>query len=206
MEMGYKIYKIYSYDDDKIYIGSTTQPLYKRLGCHKSTYIHFQKKQTKYISSVEILKNPTHKIELIELFPCDTKEELVKREGYYIKKLDCVNKRIAGRSKKEYIEDNKESYDQWHRDYYKKNKTETLEKGAVKYKCECGTMATVGHITRHVKSIQHCQHFNLPYTKPKKSNRIIVKYTCGCGSTITTLKKARHERSNKHIEYIKTNI
>jgi hypothetical protein len=34
-------------------------------------------------------------IELIELFPCDTKDELTTRENHYIRSLVCVNKQLA---------------------------------------------------------------------------------------------------------------
>jgi hypothetical protein len=40
------------------------------------------------------------RIELIEEFPCENKMELNKREGHYIRTLECVNKRIAWKNKK----------------------------------------------------------------------------------------------------------
>jgi hypothetical protein len=40
------------------------------------------------------------RIELIEEFPCENKMELNKREGHYIRTLDCVNKVIPGRTQK----------------------------------------------------------------------------------------------------------
>ena len=48
------------------------------------------------------------KIELIEYYKCDTLQELRKREGEHIRNNECVNKNIAGRTKKEYNIDNKE--------------------------------------------------------------------------------------------------
>ena len=50
------------------------------------------------------------KFELIEYFPCDTLQELRKREGEHIKNTECVNKRVEGRTKKKYKQDNKEKY------------------------------------------------------------------------------------------------
>jgi hypothetical protein len=50
------------------------------------------------------------RIELIEEFPCENKMELNKREGHYIRTLECVNKLVAGRTKKEWREDNKEKF------------------------------------------------------------------------------------------------
>jgi hypothetical protein len=41
------------------------------------------------------------KSELVEDFPCDNKEQLRQREGWYIQNNPCVNKRVAGRSVQE---------------------------------------------------------------------------------------------------------
>ena len=45
-------------------------------------------------------------IELFENFPCNSKEELNKREGEIIREIGTVNKTIAGRTHKEYYETN----------------------------------------------------------------------------------------------------
>ena len=112
-----KIYKIVSDLTDKIYIGSTVQPLYKRYFTHK--------KHTHKCSSIELIKLGETRIELIEDFPCERKEQLNAREGYYIKlyKDICVNVRIAGRTDKEYREDNKERIKQ----YANSNKERIIE-------------------------------------------------------------------------------
>ena len=47
-------------------------------------------------------------VKLIENYPCDNKNELQLRESYYIRKNNCYNKIIPGRTKKQYNEDNKE--------------------------------------------------------------------------------------------------
>jgi hypothetical protein len=57
------------------------------------------------------------RIELIELFPCNSKDELTKKEGEYIRVLNCVNRCIAGRTSEE-----------WHKQYYEQNKDIISEK------------------------------------------------------------------------------
>jgi len=47
------------------------------------------------------------KIELVENVPCNSKEELTKREGFYIQNNQCVNKHIAGRSNQEQTRERK---------------------------------------------------------------------------------------------------
>jgi len=113
-----RIYAIKSYQTELIYIGSTTQILSKRLGEHRINY-----KKNGVTSSKEILKYPDYYIELIELFPCNSKEELLKREGYFIKQNIniCVNCCIPGRTYKEWINDNKEHIDELRKQHYLNN-------------------------------------------------------------------------------------
>lgn len=94
-----KIYMVASPNTNLIYIGSTTQSLSKRMGQHR------EKKRTE---SKVIIEAGDAYIELIEEFPCENIEQLNKREGEIIRSRECVNKAIAGRSKKEWYEENKE--------------------------------------------------------------------------------------------------
>ena len=61
-------------------------------------------------------------IELVEYFSCETKDELFRREGEYIRNNDCVNKIIAGRTKQEYNAETKEKKRETDKLYYEKNK------------------------------------------------------------------------------------
>jgi hypothetical protein len=61
------------------------------------------------------------KIELVEMYPCESKEELRKREGFWIKQETCVNKRIAGRTKAEYYLENKDSIQEQRKVYRQLN-------------------------------------------------------------------------------------
>jgi RNA binding exosome subunit len=48
---------------------------------------------------------------LIEIFPCNNKQELEEREGFYQKTIDCVNKRIeTGKQSTEQIKKRKKQY------------------------------------------------------------------------------------------------
>ena len=104
-----KIYTIRSHQTDKIYIGSTTQPLSKRFHCHKGRYIISLSRKTNYITSFEIIKYGDAYIELLEEFPCETKDQLHKREGECIRnEPNCVNKFVPGRTTKQYREEHKD--------------------------------------------------------------------------------------------------
>ena len=146
-----KIYKIYSYQTDDIYYGSTTQKLCKRMGSHKRNFKYCDM----HTSSKQILKYDDAKIELIELFPCNSKEELLKREGHYIRSNKCVNKCIAGRTDKEYNQDNKVKRKKYHDQYRKDNKNKIKEKATKIIMCSCGITYTMSNKQRHLKTKRH---------------------------------------------------
>jgi len=97
-----KIYKIVPTNGDDIcYVGSTTkQYLSQRMDSHRNDFKKWQKNtQKEKTSSVELFEKyglENCKIVLIENFPCNSKDELEKKEGEYIKTLNCINKRGAG--------------------------------------------------------------------------------------------------------------
>ena len=110
-----KLYQIWSPHTEKVYIGSTVCPLYKRF---------YQHKLFKDCTSIQIIKLGDAKIELIEECPCENKEQLHRREGQVIREYGnkCVNMVIAGRTKKEYIENNKEQIEAYKKEYRENNK------------------------------------------------------------------------------------
>jgi hypothetical protein len=75
------------------------------------------------VTSFECLSDPECYIELLELCPCSCVDELRKCEGKWIRDLDCVNRKIEGRTKKEYYEEHKEEI----KTYQQENKEEIAE-------------------------------------------------------------------------------
>jgi len=123
-----KIYSIRSHQTTNIYIGSTTQSLSKRLSDHFYRKKEYEKNKYDYLTSFNLLDFDDVYIELIENYPCCNREELLKREGYFIRKINCINKVIPGRTKKEYYEDNKTSIAQKHKEYREDNKEHLKQK------------------------------------------------------------------------------
>ena len=103
-----KIYCIRNNITDDIYVGSTTQPLCKRMAYHRGDAKHENKMHRTFYSKVNEIGIENFYIELIEDYPCETLEQLRKREGHYIRKMGALNHQIAGRTDKEWREDNKE--------------------------------------------------------------------------------------------------
>jgi len=74
-----KIYKIVNDENDKFYIGSTIQPLYKRMYHHRSKdHSCMSKKLGVDIKDCIIV--------LVENIQCKDKDELLRKERYYIEK------------------------------------------------------------------------------------------------------------------------
>ena len=79
-----KIYKIVDIGYNKCYIGSTVQPLCKRMAEHRKHFRQYKERSRHITTSVGLFEEygvENCKIELIEEFPCDTKEQLLKQEG-----------------------------------------------------------------------------------------------------------------------------
>lgn len=94
-----KIYAIVSEKNkEKMYIGSTYMiDLNDRLLSHLKYYEGWLKSVQKYISSFDIIRLGEYRIELLEEYPCNSKDELEKIEDEYIMQFwdICVNKNRA---------------------------------------------------------------------------------------------------------------
>lgn len=123
-----KIYKLVSGQTQKVYYGSTCDNLAKRLYRHHDDYNRYSEGKRKWCStSREILKYNNAQIVLVELYPCNSKMELERRERWYIENNDCVNKIVPTRTQKEYYETNKEHISERRKKDYQENREERLK-------------------------------------------------------------------------------
>jgi hypothetical protein len=126
-----KVYTIRSPSTVKFYLGTTVNPLSKRFSQHKANYKLFLQNKYRYTRSYDILKLGDAYIELFESYPCNSKEELHKREGELIRlhKDSIVNVNIAGRTVKEYAIEEKDkikAYREIHKDEIKEQQQNYL--------------------------------------------------------------------------------
>jgi hypothetical protein len=201
-----KIYKLVSFQTDKIYIGSTCQNLSMRKAEHKKKYKLFLTGKYHNISSFELIKLGDVDIILLENCPCENKEQLHKRERYFIETLNnCVNKHIPTRTGKEYreqnkeqikekkkiyAEQNKEKLKELHKEYYETNKEDLKEKMQEYYE------ANKEKIQAYKKEYRKA---NIEKIKEKAQNMI----TCNCGAKLTFGNRLRHQKTKKHLEALK---
>lgn len=126
-----KIYKIVDIGYNKCYIGSTTEPLSKRMERHRKLhkrYLETGKVDTRCRLIFEEFGVENCKIELLENYPCMTKEELLRKEGEYIQNTDCVNRYVAGRTPQEYKQLHKERYSKNQKEWYEQNKEYVIQR------------------------------------------------------------------------------
>ena len=152
-----KIYKMEDVGGNMCYIGSTTKDfLSKRMSEHRSKYRYWKSdpKNSKFtvFDIFDTYGIENCRIVLIELLPCDSKDELHARESHYIRTVECVNKIIPNRTKAEYSKKR-----------YKENKVKIQAKQAAVVECECGKTFTRAHKRRHIKSTHHIDYIaNIP--------------------------------------------
>ena len=90
-----KIYKIVCNETGETYYGATIQKLSARISKHKAP--------TNRTTSKEIVERNNYDVVLCECFPCETREQLLERENYWIENNECVNKNSAvGKNSSEY--------------------------------------------------------------------------------------------------------
>jgi len=206
-----KIYIIRSYQTDKVYIGSTTQTLAQRLGKHRRALKLYNKgEKSGYITSCEILQYDDHYIELIKNFPCDCREELQKKEGKYIRKYKkkgrCVNRCIAGRTKKQYNDDNKniikakaKQYREKHKEKHNEMKKQYHKKNKEKIKEWSKQFRTVNQ--EKIKK-EKAKYYEKNKTKINEQKK--VKVTCECGGVVRKSDLARHRKTKKHLKQLES--
>ena len=122
-----KIYCIRNHINDEVYVGSTTQSLSKRMATHRIDMKTSKKDMMLYALMNEIGVEHFY-IELIEECLCENKDQLRKKEGEHIRQMGTLNKRIAGRSRKEYHEDNREAILERQKEYHTNNREAILQK------------------------------------------------------------------------------
>ena len=168
---GGKIYTIRAPETDKYYIGSTVDSLPKRFYAHKASFARYQNGKMNKVTSFQILELEGAYIELLELYPCNSKAELERREGELIRehKDNCVNRNIAGRTRKEYREANKDKIKQ----HYEVNKETIRAKASEKMQCECGASIRRDYLTKCRKTAIHTKRlFNIQKAEKLENQKV----------------------------------
>ena len=165
-----KIYIVRNTINDMVYIGSTIQKLSERMRKHRSDWRAGKRFVTVHKGFTEHGVDNFY-IELYENFPCNNVEELRRREGEVQRlfKDKAYNRCIAGRTKKEWCEDNKDDIAAKHQKYYEKNHDKLLAKANKYYD------ANRDKVLANVKKYREINHekkaeYNKIYNQKNKEN------------------------------------
>jgi hypothetical protein len=172
-------------DDTLIYVGSTIETLSKRWGGHKGD----SKRSNMLLYQAINGDWDNWYIELYELYPCNSREELVRKEGKIIRLMGTLNFVIAGRTLNEYNEDNKEKRAEYFKKYNEDNKEKRAE--YLKKYNEDNKEHRIEVCKKWVKN-------NREYINEKRNQ----KMTCSCGCIINISSKGRHEKRKIHLDKI----
>ena len=203
-----KIYQVVDKSYQLCYIGSTIDKLNQRFNSHKSKYKRYNNGIQGFTTVYNIFDEygvENCKIELLEYYPCITKEDLTAREGHYIKNTQCVNKTIMGRTNKEYRQDNKDRINAKYNEWKNNNQEHLKEYKATHYQENKDHYSQKGKEWRE-NNKEKKKETDKAY---REKNKEIIKQkekeliNCQCGSTIQRTEKARHEKSQKHQDWLK---
>lgn len=185
-----KIYMIRSDKTDQVYIGSTTMTLKDRMSCHRSEF----KRNCANTTSRQILQYPDACIVLIELYPCETKEELNAREQYWINEHSDIACNINRAHRTE--EDLRADARRWREDnpdYHRRWIEENRERLTEVHKCACGGKYQTRSKVKHENCQMHQQWVEAQQRAQQQENTtatttvtVTTTVTTGDGVTTTT--------------------
>ena len=105
-----KIYKIVCNITSEIYYGSTCEKtIARRLAQHVASFKRFKAGKHNFITSFRIIERGDYDAVLVENCECTNRDELHKRERFYIENNECVNKCVPGRTKEDWYATNREA-------------------------------------------------------------------------------------------------
>eukprot|EP00438_Fugacium_kawagutii_P033389 Skav211635 [mRNA] locus=scaffold2262:154654:155253:- [translate_table: standard] len=116
------------------YIGSTCQTLAQRMAQHRRGMTTKQLQHLKLYQAMREMGKENFYIELIENYPCQSQDELFKKEGERIREYKSeFNKFISGRDAKAYYHENKQSILDYQKQYQQENKNQIKERKHQRY-------------------------------------------------------------------------
>ena len=214
-----KIYKIVDKGLNKCYIGCTCEDLEVRLTRHKCAYNFYKKGKQRKITSFDLFDEygiENCKIELIEYYPCNSKEELLSREGFYVQQTVCVNRPYSGLTRneysKKYYQENKEEQSkknrQWRDDNHERYK-ETSKKWRQDnkdYKRQKDKEYQEQNKDKIQKQRQQHYLMNKERIKERVNKYAVQIHNCECGASFRKDNLSKHRKTKTHLDFMNSLI
>ena len=125
-----EIYKIWDNMFSKCYMGSTCESLSKRMTKHRDKYKSCVKGHYRFTTSFSLFNEfgcENCKVELLELFPCNSKAELEARDGHDNRSTECVNRIQYGTTSKPYYLDTADHHKKLSKEWREKKRELKIE-------------------------------------------------------------------------------
>lgn len=166
-------------DNTLIYVGSTTMTLARRIAYHRG---RGKIDKTLFYTSVNNNWDDWY-IELYEVYPCENKQELCKREGEIIREIGTLNSKISGITQ---AESNKLSYEK-----HKEVRVETAKIYREEHKEEIALAHKIYHENHREERLEASRLYNINNNEARKEYK--KKYR----------EEHKAEISAKRMEYYK---
>lgn len=204
-----KIYIIRNTQNDKVYVGSTTQRLCERMSKHRSDAKGRLSHLPLYVAFNEIGVEHFY-IELLEDYPCKSIEQLLRKEGEWIRQHNsfengyngCIAGRIHKESVKAWNERNKDKIIQDTKKYYEQNKDKILQQCKEYYSNNKEKYIKLNKEWYEKNKDKHSQKSKERYERNKEKLSQKVKCECGCETTHGNL--TAHRKTKKHQEWLQS--
>ena len=162
----YKLVKNDDFDNENIYVGSTTE-FVKRKFHHKHSCCNENSREYNRKVYQTIRENggwENWKMIEIEKFPCEDKREAEAQEEYwrceFNARLNSKRAFITKKQRTEYDKQYKKQYRTENADKIKQYLAEHADKITQKYNCDCGGKYLYISKSRHFKSKKHLKYLN----------------------------------------------
>ena len=186
-----RIYCIRNNKDDDLYVGSSCQPLSKRMEKHRYDMRNKKKNNCSLYKKMNEIGVEHFYIELIEECPCENIEQLRKKEGEWIRQMATLNDQIAGRTTIEYRQETKDHKQEYDKLYSEANKYKKREQAKIRYENK----------KEEIKQKTN-EYYHKNKDKIAEHNKQMIE--CPCGVKLTQANKARHLKSKHHQNYEKS--
>jgi group I intron endonuclease len=202
-----KIYKITNNINSEIYVGSTCDILRKRFNYHKQDRTKKRFTELPLYKLMNELGTDLFRIDLIEDYACDDKQSLRQREGYWIRQIGTLNKVIAGRTRAEYDNDNREKIKEFTKQYYQDNQDKIKEVAKEYRDTHKEQIKEIQKIYRETnKEILNEKKKIFRKTHSEEINQYkSIPITCICGACVTKGNLWSHKKSKKHLSFLENN-
>ena len=189
-----KIYQITDNAYTNCYIGSTYSTLAKRMSQHRDDYNRYIIGKIAQTCSYDIFDEfgvENCKIELVESYPCESRDDLNKCEGYWIRETQCVNRVMTGRTRHQYREDNRDTIAEHKKEYA------ATHKDVITASQKSWAQGNKEHVNAKSNAWYHAN-----------SEKCKERVTCECGTSVIKRIMHKHLNSNNHTELMeaKTNV